>query len=309
MTLQADARAAAAELDYFVAALQPPTQLGEYALTGLLARSTTAAIYSARGPIFGAGIDGVLKLTGTAYAPILRRELDVLNAAARAEVEGVIRPLTADLVWLSATKHADRPVAALALPFLAGGDLTTLVARASRVGALGPGLALQVARRVAEALRGLLVDLDQPVRHGDLRPQHLLLPAPDASPAQLTLIDPASGDDSSAPADVRAFGELLGYVATGAGTATPTPATGAGRTILVTGAASAGRVTDNRAFDTLVRRCAAEPSAYVSMADPRLWSDLAAAEREQARRAASHRHPLEQLRAAVTAGTSRLRRP
>jgi hypothetical protein len=305
MTLQADARAAAAELDYLVAALQPPTQLGEYALTGLLARSTTAAIYSARGPIFGAGIDGVLKLTGTAYAPILRRELDVLNAAARAEVEGVIRPLSGELVWLSATEHADRPVAALALPFLAGGDLTTLVARASRVGALGPGLALQVAQRVAEALRGLLVDLDQPVTHGDLRPQHLLLPAPDASPAQLTLIDPASGDDSRVPADVRAFGELLGCVATGAATATP--ATGVGSTILMTGAAAAGRVTDNRAFDTLVRRCAAEPLAYVSMADPRLWSDLAAAEREQARRA-THRHPLEHLRAVVTAGTSRLRR-
>jgi hypothetical protein len=255
MTLQADTRAAAAELDYLVAALQPPAQLGEYMLTGLLARSTTAAIVTARGPDF----DGVLKLSGSGYAPILQRELIVLNAAARAEVEGVIRPLSTDLLWLSGNNLADRPVAAIALPYLSGGDLTSLVARASRVGSLGPALALQVARRVAEALRGLLVDLEEAVTHGDLRPQDVLLPTSDAPPSELMIIDPAGRLDSSASDDVRAFGELLTPVAPGA-------------------------ASDNRAFDTFVRRCMAEPSVYASMADPRLWADLVAAERSQARR-------------------------
>jgi hypothetical protein len=262
--------------------LQPPTQLGEYMLTGLLARSTSAAIVTARGPVFGAGVEGVLKFTGSAFAPILQRELGILSAAARAEIEGVVRPLAADLLWLSGTKLADRPVAAIALPYLSGGDLTSLVARASRVGALGPALALQVARRVAEALRGLLVDLDEAVTHGDLRPQDVLLPSPDAPPSELTLIDPAGGHDSSAASDVRAFGELLAYVA-------------------------AGAATNNHAFDTLVRRCTDGPSAYVSMADPRLWTNLIAAEREEARRA-TRRQPLEYLRLAVSAGASRLRR-
>jgi hypothetical protein len=262
MTLAADRRAAAAELDYLVGVLEPPVQLGMFALTGHLARSATAALYTARGPLFGPDIEGVLKLTGSAFAPILERELGILSAAARADVSGVVRPLKSDLLWLAAGgDKLDRPVAALALPFLSGGDLASLVARASRVGELGPHLALQVARPLAEALRGLLIELDQPVVHGDLRAQHLLLPSPDAPLSELTLIDFDAARDTS-PAgtdadadDVRAFGELLAFVATGDA-----------RSV----------IAGDRSFSRLVHQCV--DHIYRSMADPALWRDLAAAE-------------------------------
>ena len=262
MTLAADRRAAAAELDYLVSVLEPPAQLGMFALTGHLARSATAALYTARGPLFGPDTEGVLKLTGSAFAPILERELSILSAAARADVSGVVRPLKSDLVWLAAGgDRLDRPVAALALPFLSGGDLASLVARAGRVGQLGPNLALQVARPLAEALRGMLVELDQPVVHGDLRAQHLLLPSPDAPLSELTLIDFDAARDTAPEGtdadreDIRAFGEVLTLVATGD---------------------SRSAVSGDRSFARLVGRCLEH--AYHSMADPALWRDLAAAE-------------------------------
>jgi hypothetical protein len=187
-------------------------------------------------------------------------------AAARG-VSGVIKPLVWDVVWLAL--GTDRPVAALALPFLSGGDLSALIARAARAGQVGESLALEVARPIAETLRSLLLDLEQPLVHGDLRAQHLLLAVPDATPAQLTLIDfdaaqPADPRQPEAAAlladEVRRFGELLVYAAT----ADP----------------HAGSVgSSRRPFATLVRRCLGnDRRPYTSMADPRLWQDLASAE-------------------------------
>jgi len=186
------------------------------------------------------------------------------------DVPNLIRPLSAELLWLSVGgERADRPVAAIALPFLAGGDLAALVARASRSTGLSPKLALEVARPVAEALRGLLVELDVAVAHGDVRAQHVLLPAPDAPYADVTLIDlDAARVVEAAPDvrrdDVRAFGELLALLATGDARA---------------------HTTSSRAFDAVVCQCRA--ATYESMADPRLWRDLASAEAEAARGSAS----------------------
>jgi hypothetical protein len=273
MTLAADGRAAAAELDYLVSVLEPTVQLGMFALTGNLGRSATAALYTARGPLFGPDTEGVLKLTGSAFAPILERELGILSAAARADVSGVVRPLKSDLLWLAAGgDKLDRPVAVLALPFLSGGDLASLVARASRVGELGPNLALRVARPLAEALRGMVVELDQPVVHGDLRAQHLLLPSPDAPLSELTLIDFDAARDTSPGGtdadveDVQAFGEVLTLVATGDA-----------RSV----------IAGDRTFARLVRQCL--DHTYKSMADPELWRDLAAAEGHAAGGSGSNR--------------------
>jgi hypothetical protein len=270
-----DERVAAAELAYLADTLQPPCQVGAFSITGRLARSATALLFTVRGGLFGAD-EGVLKLTGSAYAPILARELALLREAAAAGVDGIVRPLAHDPLWLMAGgDRADRPVAAVALPFLAGGDLATLAARASRTGRLGAALALEVARPVGEALRGLLTELDRPVAHGDVRAQNVLLPSPAATPADLVLIDldaarelgagllSSAARHAALSADVRGFGEIMALLASGS--ATP-PTTG------------------DRPFDNLVGACLAE-GEYTSMADPRLWRDLATAEHHQARRA------------------------
>jgi hypothetical protein len=270
-----DERIAAAELDFLAGALVPPCQVGSFSVTGHVARSATALLFTARGGVFG-DVDGVLKITGGVYAPILARELALLREAAAASIDGIVRPLVDDLVWLAVGgDRADRPAAALALPFLAGGDLATLAVRAGRSSALGAKLALEVARPVGETLRGLLTELGRPVTHGDVRPQNILLPSPTSANDALTLIDldaahelesDALSGSSRVPAllaDVRGFGEILALLASGT---TNLPTTG------------------NRPFDTLVGNCLAE-GQYASMADKRLWQDIASAEREQARRA------------------------
>jgi hypothetical protein len=270
-----DERVAAAELDYLADALQPRCQVGAFTITGRLARSATALLVTARGGVFGAD-EGVLKLTGSAYAPILARELSLLREATAAGIDGIVRPLADDLLWfIAGGDRADRPVAALPLPFLGGGDLATLAARISRTGRLSAQLALDVARPVGEALRGLLTELDRPVAHGDVRPQNVLLPSPAATPADLVLIDldaarelaagalEGATRDAALIADVRGFGEIL---------------------VLLTSGRATPPTTGNRPFDNLVGACLAE-GQYASMADQRLWRELAAAEHEEARRA------------------------
>ncbi|MBV9547734.1 MAG: hypothetical protein JOY61_25450, partial [Chloroflexi bacterium] len=74
MMISSDERIAAAELEHLARSLRPPCQAGAYTLTGHVARTATALLYTATGPVFS-GREGVLKLTGSMYAPILRREL------------------------------------------------------------------------------------------------------------------------------------------------------------------------------------------------------------------------------------------
>ena len=263
--LASDQRVAAAELEHIDRLLQPPCQASPYTLTGRLARSATTLLYTARGPAFGPRAEGVLKVTGTIYAPILRRELGLLVMCAAADIPGIIRPLQSDLEWLSiGGPGADRPAAALPLPFLSGGDLSAVAARAARNGELGPELAMRAARPIATALRGLLEQLEPPIAHGDVRPQNVLLPSPGAPIERLLLIDldaarePA--DPSALAEDVRGFGQLLSLLATGDLDTEPNTFT-------------------KRAFDTLVRRCLGRGGdQYTSFTDPRLWHDLVAAE-------------------------------
>jgi hypothetical protein len=263
----ADTRAAAAELAYLARALAATTELGPYTITGQLARSATALLYTATGGALGQ-VEGVLKLTGTAYAPILDRELRLLQTCAAAGIAGVVRPASAELLWLRVgDRAADRLAAALALPFLGGGDLLVVAERAARTGRLGPALAVEATRPLATTLRRL-AELDPPLAHGDLRPPNVLLPRPGAGLDELTLIDfdaarEVTDDPAPLAEDVRALGELL--------------------QLLAGGRASAGRAPANEAFDLVPRRCLA--GDYASVTDPRLWSDLAAAEAQLASRA------------------------
>ena len=73
-----DERVASAELNYLAQALIPPCQLGTFELTGILARSATALLFTARGDLFESS-EGVLKVTGTAYAPIASPAFYVLR--------------------------------------------------------------------------------------------------------------------------------------------------------------------------------------------------------------------------------------
>ena len=255
---------AALELDYLARALVPPCQVGAYALTGVLGRSATALLFTAQGGLFHG--EGVLKLTGTAYAPILHRELALLNRCAQAQIAGVVAPASPELVLLSVgDADADRLAAAIALPFLTGGDLLVVVDRAARGGRLGPRLALELARPLATVLRHLLEDLPTPIAHGDLQPRNVLLPRAGAPLAEIVLIDfdaarEIADDRSPLADDVHAFGELLRLLSTG----------------------HAERVdasADKGPFGTLVRRCRVAPSeGYASLADDRFWADLRAAE-------------------------------
>ncbi len=268
-----DERVATAELDYLAAALRPPVSVGSFEITGQLARSGTALLYTARATDAARAPDNspevVLKLTGTAYAPILQRELSLLLEAVAAGIEGIIRPIVAEIQWLPVGgERAARPAAAIVLPFLSGGDLASLADRARRTGDLGPPLALALARRLGEALRGLLTELERPVVHADVRGQNVLLPASNASAGDVELIDldaaheltslDRAGDDGARllAEDVRGYGEILA---------------------LFSGGTSSG----NRHLDALVAEC--REQRITSMVDPRLWRLLADAERAQSR--------------------------
>jgi hypothetical protein len=244
--------AALVELDYLAEALVPPCQLGPFMLTGRLARSARAVLFTARYD----GRDVVLKLTGTAFAPGLARELELLTACADADVPNVVRPVERDLVWLFAS--GDRPAAALVLPLLSGGDLGTRMGRAARNGQLGPALALEAARPLANALRGLLCDLHQPLLHGDLRVGNVLLPSPTSPLADLALMDldrTRELEPTAAAAEVRALGAILCLLATGQERPGERPIGGG-------------------PFKRLLDRCLR--GEYASLADRQFWRDLAA---------------------------------
>jgi hypothetical protein len=248
----ATAQADSVELDYLAAALVPPCTLGPFTLTGRLARSDTALLFTAHQH----ADEVVLKVTGSGFAPTLARELSLLCACADADVPNVVRPIERDLVWLFAA--ADRPAAAMVLPLLRGGDLASLLGRAARNGQLGPQLALDVARPLANALRGLLCDLEQPLLHGDLRSGSVLLPLPTSSPDELVLIDLDRAHDlepTAAASELRAFASILCLLATGHDEPSARPR----------------RVS---AFNRLLDRC--RRAEYESLADRRFWRDLAA---------------------------------
>ncbi|MBV8717830.1 MAG: hypothetical protein JO020_28975 [Chloroflexi bacterium] len=272
-------RAGSAELDRLAGALQPPCQLGDFTLEGLIARTSTALVFIARD---SHGADCVLKITGSSYRPVLERELSLLNACRDADLRGVIRPLRTDLLHIENDEVP--PATAIVLPFLAGGDLVLWIgAHATRTGRLGAAPALQVGELVGGILRDLL-RLPQPIVQGDVKPQNVLLPRPDAPLNELLLIDFDASCALDSPisaaspqlarqvvGDVNAFGELLFMVATGREPPVdedPNPATG------------------NTAFDALVERCiTAEPATkgYASMAGDSLWRDMEQAARIERR--------------------------
>jgi hypothetical protein len=258
-----DTRSARRDLDRLHDLLDPPSSVGPYSLTGLVARTDTALVYAATGGAFGEE-EAILKLTSAGYAPLLARELDLLLGCAREEVDGVIRPLLGELLWLGSRRLE---AAGMALPFCSGADLVGLIARSRP----SSRLALDVGLRVGATLRALLA-LRRPIVHGDVRPQNVLLPRPDSLLAELTLIDLDAARQVDGPlevaaaepataaamaADVRGFGELLHEVATGREADS--------------GAASLH--SGNAAFDALVHRCLL-PNTYVCLADEALWRDF-----------------------------------
>jgi serine/threonine protein kinase len=281
-----DERAGGAQLEHLTQTLRPPFQLGDYTLEALVTRTATSLIFIAR-PSAADSDECVLKLTAPAYVPILERELNLLNVCHTAELHGVVHPLGDELVRFE-------DIAAIALPFLAGGDLVQWIgARATRTGQLGAAPALAVAEIVGGLLRAML-QLPRPIVHGDVKPQNVLLPRPDAPLAELTLIDFDAAEALDYPStrlaqapreitqrlvtDVNGFGELLFMLATGReppADAEPDPE------------------TVNVVFNALVARCITAEGGthdYASMADSRLWADLAhanAIEKEHGRGALS----------------------
>jgi hypothetical protein len=272
-----DATVGADQLDRLAILLVPGFRLGELTLDALLAQTSTALVYIARGGVFG-DREGIVKLTGPEYAPCVHRELTLLNGCADAEVHGVVRPLRREALQVEVASFKDGPVTALLLPFLDGGDLVQWIGQhATRTGQLGPGAALQVGEHVAVILRNLL-RLPRPLVHQDVKPQNVLFPYPDAPVREVTLIDLDASvtldvplaEFATAPReigellvdDVRGFGELLFMLATGReppSEGVPNPDTG------------------NTTFDLLVVTCmtsVADERGYVCLADPGLWQQL-----------------------------------
>jgi hypothetical protein len=275
-----DERVGAAELEHLVEDLAPPCRIGEFVLEGLISKTATSLVYVVRGGPFGAS-EGVLKLTGPAYAPLLERELGLLKRCRDARLHGVVRPAHDELEWLSFDPARPPSVVALLLPFLSGGDLVQWIgARATRTGRLGARPALEIGEGVGGVLRGML-RLPQPLVYGDVKPQNVLLPRPDAALDELTLIDldasseleqlptdgssPPRGVVQSLVSDVNGFGELLYVLATGhepPAEGEPSPSTG------------------NAAFDALVVRCIeadVDERAYSCLGDDALWRDFESA--------------------------------
>ena len=280
-------RLGSAELDWLAEVLEAPCQLGEFALEGLIRKSSTAMVFVARGGVFGEA-DGVIKLTGSEYAPLLARELELLRWCQSVGVGGVVRPKAATLVWLEIDgvpriEAANAPsartrVACLLLPFLSGGDLVGWIGdHATRTGQLGACPALEAGMQVGGTLRALLAQ-SPPLVHHDVKPQNALFPRPGAAVGELTLIDfdvaehlPVALKADVAPPpevalsllqDVHGFGELLYSLASGC----EPPAEG-----------SVDPGTDNPHFNALVVRCLQAELAtdeYSSLADERLWRDL-----------------------------------
>ena len=287
-----DQRAGNAELDQLADMLQTPCMLGEYRLEGRIRKTSTALVFIAAGGVFGKHTEGVLKLTGQTYAPLLERELGLLNWCREAEIEGIVRPTRPELEWITIEGTDDAPptpVSAILMPFLSGGDLVQWIGEhATRTGRLGPHLGLQVGEQVGGVLRDML-RLPKPLVHLDVKPQNVLLPFPGAPLTELTLIDLDASEEldipledfASAPRevaelllqDVHGFGELLYVLALGREPptdTTPDPHTG------------------NAAFDRLVIKClTAEADVdehYVCLADNLLWKDLNSALQEEKRR-------------------------
>jgi serine/threonine protein kinase len=272
-----DERIGSAELELLAEGLATPCQIGDYILEGRISKTSTALIFVARGGAFGK-TEGVLKLTGEQYAPLLERELGLLNRCKEGEVHGIVQPLRTELEWIEVEGDDAGSVAAILLPFLAGGDLVQWIgAHATRTGRLGARLALEVGELVGGVLCSLL-RLPRPLVHGDVKPQNVLLPRPGAPLAEVTLIDLDASEELEVDVkdlalasretrqhlvdDVNGFGELLYMLATGReppSEGEPNPETG------------------NPAFDTLVRNClTSEPEGpgYVCLADNGLWRDL-----------------------------------
>lgn len=270
-------RVGAAELEHLAEDLAPPCRVGEFVLEGLISKTATALVYVARGGAFGEG-EGVLKLTGRAYAPLLERELRLLKRCRDADLGGVVRPVRDELEWIALDALRPAAVAALLLPFLSGGDLVQWIgARANRLDHLGTQPALEIGESVGGVLREML-RLPRPLVYGDVKPQNVLLPWPDATPDELTLIDldasselerlPVQAADGprgviqSLVSDVNGFGELLYVLATGReppAEGDPSPATG------------------NSAFDGLVVNCVTadvDTHAYLCLGDEALWRDF-----------------------------------
>jgi hypothetical protein len=268
-----DTRVGSAELARLAETLAPPCRLGDYTLEGLIQRTSTALIFIARGGAFGDD-EGVMKLTGGEYAPLLYHELGLLNRCQAADIGGVVRPLRSELEWVEVEPIPDGTAVAILLPFLTGGDLVQWIgAHATRTGRLGPRLALDVGVHVGGVLRDLL-HMPRPMVHCDVKPQNVLLPYPDAPLTELKLIDLDASEELEESAtnsrrkaellikDVHGYGELLFVVATGRDPPTeglPDPRTG------------------NHAFDALVVNCLTSESdgpGYSCLADRRLWQDL-----------------------------------
>jgi serine/threonine protein kinase len=265
------------ELEHLAVVLATPCQLGDFILDGLISRTSTALVFVGRGGPFDAG-EGVIKLTGKEFAPLLERELSMLRVCRAAGMNNVVRPVQLELEWLVVDSTPTREVAAMLLPFLGGGDLLQVIgAQATRTGRLSSDLALQIGDIVGTILRELL-RLPRPIVHSDVKPQNLLLPYPGAPLTELTLIDFDASDQldvhldelATAPReiaqrlveDVRGFGELLYNIATG--NEPPVDGTPDPRTA-------------NTAFNMLVERCMTsevDGPGYLCLADNGLWHDV-----------------------------------
>jgi hypothetical protein len=167
--LAIDPYAGAAELECLAAALAVPGRLGEYALTGRVARTSNALVYTATGGVFGER-EGVLKLTGSVFGPLLARELRLLLRCQASDIEHIVRPCHPEVLRFDGPgptgerggcgrrgEPGQLEAVAMALPFLSGGDLVELIrAQAARTRHLGAGLAGRVGWHLVATQRALL---------------------------------------------------------------------------------------------------------------------------------------------------------